>query len=137
MLRPDWRCAATSCAITPVEKAGWSQSAMTAASNARENCRSVVTPARIDAAMPSPQAGFSVTITGSRASAGRICSACEPSTATTGQADDASAASTARRRSDLPSSSSSCFGEPIRVEAPAARITTPNRKEAGGGRRET
>src|ERR1035437_8601543 len=127
MLRPVARCAATSCAIMSAENAGWSQSATSAASRARENCWRVVPPTRIEAAMPSLHAGFSAMITGRRASAGRIFSSFAPSTTTTGQAAEASAASIMRTRSDWPSSGRSCFGVPMRADSPAARITAPKR----------
>ena len=92
MLRPVVCCAATSAAITSGEKAGWSHTAMRAASRLRENSCNVAMPARTDDAMPSAHAGFSLMSTGWRASRGRIFSAWAPSTTTTGHAADASAA---------------------------------------------
>jgi hypothetical protein len=127
MPRPVARWAATSRAMIAEENAGWSHSATSAPSSERENWRSVARPARREEAMPSAQAGFSAINTGRRASAGRILSACAPSTTTTGHAGDANAASTARTTSGWPSTGSNCFGEPIRVEAPAAKMTQPNR----------
>ena len=94
MLLPDEPKAASNCEIVAAEKAGWSQRATSAASNARENWLSVAIPVRRDEAMPSAQADFSAIKTVERANSGRIFSALAPTTTTTGQAGEARAAST-------------------------------------------
>ena len=73
-------------------------------------------------------AGLTAICTGSPARHGAISAARAPSTTTTAETGAASAAAVTRRNSGCPSTASSCFGRPMRVDAPAARISNAQRE---------
>src|SRR5580693_5291403 len=114
--------------MAAAENAGRSAGAMSTASSVREKFSSVARPVRIEEARPSCHAGFWAMSSGRRASAGRIFSAWAPSTTTTGQAGESRAAEAACAMSGRPATGRSCFGWPMRVDAPAARRMQPKRK---------
>ena len=83
-------------------------------------------PTRIDEARPVIQSGFSATRIGMLASSVRIFLASAPMTTATIAAPEASAATAACATSEVPLIRRSCFGQPIREEAPAARTMAPS-----------
>src|SRR5881227_2568251 len=91
-------------------------------------------PPLSDVLTPSIHWSFKTTVALVAAHSGSSWSAACPSTTMTCSVGTASAVSMARRSNDVPRNFKSCFGCPIRLEPPAARMTAASNGASATGR---